>query len=115
MKKIRNAARKDSVAVASTETTGANLKADNVGKPITILDPISQTIVVEGRLEQFTSRPNYVPTVTYRRVNSYGEDTPPEPTHGKRIVRIDTQIRLTTRDTINVTIHGDTPIIIEDA
>lgn len=101
--------------MASTETTGANLKADNVGKPITILDPISQTIVVEGRLEQFTSRPNYVPTVTYRRVNSYGEDTPHEPTHGKRIVRIDTQIRLTTRDTINVTIHGDTPIIIEDA
>lgn len=101
--------------MASTETTGANLKADNVGKPITILDPISQTIVVEGRLEQFTSRPNYVPTVTYRRVNSYGEDTPPEPTHGKRIVRIDAQIRLTTRDTINVTIHGDTPIIIEGA
>lgn len=101
--------------MASTETTGANLKADNVGKLIIIIDPMNQTIVVEGILEKFTARPNYVPTVTYERVNSYGEDTPPKPTTGRRYVRIETQIRLTTRDTISVTIHGDTPIIIEDA
>lgn len=101
--------------MASTETTGANLKADNVGELITILDPLNQTVVAEGILEQFTARPNYVPIVTYERVNSFCEDTPSEPTPGKRIGRIDTQIRLTTWDTINVTIHGDTPIIIEDA
>lgn len=101
--------------MALNETTGANLKADNVGKTITIIDPLNQTIVVEGILEKFTSRPkNHVPSVTYRRVDSFGRDTPPEPTPGKRIVRIDTQIRLTTRDEINVTIYGDTPIIIED-
>lgn len=100
--------------MASTETTGANLKADNVGELITILDPLNQTVVAEVILEQFTVQPSYVTTVTYRRINSFGEDTPPGPTSGKRIIRIETQIRLTTRDTVNVTIHGDTPIVIED-
>lgn len=100
--------------MASTEITGANLKADNVGKTITIIDLIKQTIVVTGILEKFTVQPSYVTTVTYRRINSFGEDTPPGPTSGKRIIRIETQIRLTTRDTVNVTIHGDTPIVIED-
>ena len=100
--------------MASTEITGANLKADNVGNYITIIDPINQTIVVAGILEKFTVQPNYVTSVTHVRVNIFEGDTPPEPTPGKRIVRIETQIHLTTRDTVNVTIHGDTPIVIED-